>query len=99
MSGAEGSKIVLSHCDITSPVQLADLTYEWRKNGEIIDLAADEETKYQVNHKGYLTINSAESADSGAYEVVISNDWGRAVHSVQLDITSSPRGEPSLLDG
>ena len=95
MSGGEGSTIVLSHCDITSPVQLADLTYQWKKDGEIIDL---EKTKYQVNHEGSLTINNAESADSGAYEVVISNDWGRAVHSVRLDITSSPRGETCSLD-
>ena len=103
MSGSEGSTIGLAHCDITSPVQLADLTFQWRKDGEIIDLSKNIETtgtvKYYVAHTGYLYINNTAVSDSGTYEVDISNEWGSALHIIQLNViavdpvkTHSPMG-------
>ena len=94
---------MLRHCDLTSPVQLSDLNFQWskrRRNGEVVEIeSAGTNSKYSVNHEGLLTISKAELSDSGLYQVNISSDQGSALHTVELkvvdvpEITETPSGK------
>ena len=83
---------MLSHCNITSPVQFSDLQFQWskmRENGEMTKIQPDG-MKYSLNHEGLLTVVKAQPSDSGMYQVNISNDQGYAVHSIQLQVVDIP---------
>ena len=83
---------MLSHCEITSPVELSDLQFQWskmRENGEMTEIEPDG-MKYSLNHEGLLTIVKAQPSDSGMYQVNISNDLGYALHSFQLEVVDIP---------
>ena len=81
---------MLRHCDLTSPVQLSELNFQWskrRQNGEVVEIeSAGKNSKYSVNHEGLLTISNARPSDSGLYQVNISNNQGSALHTVQLEV-------------
>ena len=83
---------MLRYCELTSPVQLSELNFQWskrRQNGEVVEIeTAGTNSKYSVNHEGLLTISKAELSDSGSYQVNISNDQGSALHIVQLEVVS-----------
>ena len=84
----EGATVVLRPCDITSPVQLSDLNFQWskrRQNGDLNEIAGMN-SKYSINHEGLLTLSNARPSDSGLYQVNISNSQGSALHTVQLEV-------------
>ena len=95
----EGKNVVLGYCMLTSPVQLSELRYQWRKqreDGAMVEINSTG-TKYDVNLKGLLTIMNAQPSDSGRYEVSISNDQGTAVHEVHLQIKETLKGKDKIL--
>ena len=81
---SEGTTVVLEHCEITSPVQLSDLDFQWNKDGEPLDITP--EGRYSINHNGFLTISNIRPSDSGLYHVNISNSQGSALHTVRLQV-------------
>ena len=90
-----GTTVVLKHCDLTTPVPLSELAFQWSKNG--IDIVP-EEGKFSINQHGWLTIRNVQSNDLGTYRVNISNDEGSAVHTVNLErieTATTPSGSPS----
>jgi hypothetical protein len=87
----EGDTVVLEHCEITSPVQLSELNFQWsiqNGNGEWTEItpAMDGSGRFSVNHDGFLTISNVQPSDSGLYQVHISNDQGYALHTVRLQV-------------
>ena len=91
-----GDTVVLKRCDLTSPVQLLELDFQWsvqNGNEEWEKIAPGE--RFSVNHRGFLTISNVQPSDSGLYRVNISNDWGSALHRVRLQVTSGPTTEPN----
>ena len=85
-TAGNGSRVILGYCALTSPVQLHDLTFQWSKDGEMIETSNDGQSKYELN-RGYLIVNNAQVSDSGRYQVNISNLWGSTVHTIQLEVT------------
>ena len=78
---------MLRYCDLTSPVQLSELEFQWSKRGEnggLVEITP--EGRFGVNHNGLLTIMNVQPSDSGVYQVNISNDQGSAQHTVQLEV-------------
>ena len=81
----EGQTVVLEHCELTSPVQLSELDFQWsvqNGNGEWANIRPGE--RFRVNHDGFLTIHNVQPSDTGLYRVNISNNKGSALHTVQL---------------
>ena len=95
---ALGTTVVLKYCDLTSPVELSDLDFQWNKRndgGELVDVELGE--RVSVNHNGWLTIKNVQQSDLGVYQVNISNEMGNAVHTVQLDLVQATTAQnPSL---
>ena len=84
----EGDTVVLRRCELTSPVQLLELDFQWsvqNGNGEWEMITPD--GRFRVNHDGFLTISNVRPSDSGLYQVNISNDQGSALHRVRLQVT------------
>ena len=82
-----GTTVVLKYCDMTSPVDLSDLSFQWRKvNSNGIPVNVQLGGKFSVNHNGWLTIENINDVDLGSYEVTISNQEGSAVHTVLLGL-------------
>ena len=82
--------MVLKYCDLTSPVELSDLSIEWNKRnerGEFVGVSLGE--RISINHNGWLTIKDLESADFRVYRVNISNEIGYSIQTVQLELPSS----------
>jgi hypothetical protein len=89
-----GTTVVLKHCDLTTPVPLHELSFQWSKNGE--DIIPGE--KFSINQHGWLTIRNVQIADLGMYMVNISNGEGSAVHTINLERTetvTTPSASPS----
>ena len=87
---ATGTTVVLKYCDLTSPVELSDLSFEWSKRNEreeFVDVSLGE--RISINHNGWLTIKDLESADLGVYRVNISNEMDYSIHTVQLELPAS----------
>ena len=85
---------MLRRCDLTSPVQLSELDFQWsiqNENGEWEMITPDR--RFSVNHSGFLTISDVQPSDSGQYRVNISNDQGSALHRVRLQVTRAPVGK------
>ena len=93
----EGSTVLLHFCDFTTPVELTNLTLRWKKDGEEIDIMADQRMKYEITHEGYLSINNVQESDSGSYYVEIQNEWGSAVRLFQLIVTPNQTGRLFVL--
>ena len=93
-----GTTVVLKYCDMTSPVDLSDLSFQWRKvNSNGIPVNVQLGGRYSVNHNGWLTIENVQAADLGEYRVTVSNEMGTAVHDVQLElagVTTQPTPAP-----
>ena len=88
----DGTTVVLRYCDLTSPVQLSELNFDWTKrskNGELSVIRYG--GRFRVNHHGWLTIQSVGPSDSGVYLVNISNSQGSALHKIPLEVTSGKR--------
>ena len=91
-----GTTVVLKHCDLTTPVPLSELAFQWSKNG--VDIVTVPEGRFSINQHGWLTIRNVQSDDLGTYRVNISNDEGSAVHPVNLErieTATTPSGSPS----
>jgi hypothetical protein len=89
-----GTTVVLKHCDLTTPVPLHELSFQWSKNGE--DIIPGE--KFSINQHGWLTIRNVQIADLGMYMVNISNGEGSAVHTINLErieTVTTPSASPS----
>ena len=88
---------MLRRCELTSPVQLSELDFQWsikKGNGEWEMITPD--GRFSMNHEGFLTIYNVRPSDSGLYRVNISNDWGSALHRVRLQVTpGTPTTEPN----
>ena len=91
-----GTTVVLKHCDLTTPVPLSELAFQWSKDGA--DISPGE--KFSINQHGWLTIKNVQDSDLGTYRVNISNGEGSAVHTVNLErietattSTPSPAGQ------
>ena len=83
----EGSTVVLGYCRLTSPVQLSELEFQWRvtnESGQLMDIRSG--GRFEVSLEGLLIINDTQPSDSGLYQVNISNSYGSALHSVQLQV-------------
>ena len=84
----EGSTVVLGYCELTSPVLPSELQFRWRArkdNGEMVNISS--EGRFEVGLNGLLTIQDTLLSDSGLYQVNITNNYGSAVHSVNLQVT------------
>lgn len=76
------------------PGGTAPFTYQWRKNGEPISLAAN-----PTAQSATLVISSAQAADNGAYSVVVSNSAGSATsNEAPLSVASYGAGEVVKFD-
>ena len=87
----EGDTVVLEPCPITSPVQRAELQFQWsiqNGNGEWAKIRPV--GRFRVNLHGVLTISNVQPSDSGLYRVNISNNHGSALHRVKLEVTPQP---------
>ena len=76
-----GTTVVLKHCDLTTPVPLSELSFQWKKNNNDIITGG----RFSINQRGWLTIENIQESDFGTYRVNISNDEGSAVHTVNLE--------------
>ena len=76
-----GTTVVLKNCDLTTPVPLSELTFQWSKDGADIVPGG----KFTINQHGWLTIKNVQNADLGIYRVNISNGEGSALHTVNLE--------------
>ena len=79
--------VLLKYCDLTSPVDLTDLEFQWSKtneNGAFVDVQLG--GRFSVNHNGWLTIENVQQSDLGTYRVSVTNEMGRADHTVQLEL-------------
>ena len=89
-----GTTVVLKHCDLTTPVPLSELAFQWSKNGIDIEPVG----KFSINQHGWLTIRNVQNEDLGMYRVNISNGEGSAVHTVNLErieTVTTPSASPS----
>ena len=86
-----GETVVLRPCEITSPVQLSELDFQWSKDGDPLELTPGQ--RFIINHNGFLTIENVLPSDSGLYQVNISNSQGSALHTVQLLVEISASSE------
>ena len=89
---------MLGYCELTSPVQLSELGFQWSRRNELVEII--HEGRFSVNHEGLLTIMNVQPSDSGVYQVNISNDQGSAQHTVQLEVngiltTTAPASTPT----
>ena len=83
----EGDTVVLRRCELTSPVQLLELDFQWsvqNGNGEWEKITPG--GRFSVSHDGFLTISNVQPSDSGLYRVTISNNQGSALHRVRLQV-------------
>ena len=80
----DGTTVVLKYCDLTSPVQLSELRFNWSKGGVAIRYGG----RFSINHYGWLTIQNIGPSDSGVYLVNISNSQDSALHMIPLEVTS-----------
>ena len=76
-----GTTVVLKHCDLTTPVPLSELSFQWSHNGADVVPGG----KFSINQHGWLTIRNVQDNDLGIYRVNISNAKGSAVHTVNLE--------------
>ena len=76
-----GTTVVLKHCDLTTPVPLSELSFQWSHNGADVVQGG----KFSINQHGWLTIKNVQDNDLGIYRVNISNAEGSAVHTVNLE--------------
>ena len=81
--------VVLQPCEITLPVQLPDVHFQWSKDGEPVVPYG----RFQINQNGSLTINFLLLSDSGLYQVNISNTHGSALYIVRLSVLTYTSGE------
>lgn len=90
---------MLKYCELTSPVELSDLTIHWKKvethNGseELVDVPLEGQSRININYNGWLVIENVSQSDLGVYKVNISNEMGYALDTVLLklvEVTSSP---------
>ena len=90
-----GVTVVLKYCDLTSAVELSDLSFKWRKvdtNGQLVDISL--EGRFSMNHDGWLTIKNLQASDLGEYQVNISSENGSAVHTVQVELEKEATTSP-----
>ena len=80
-----GTTVVLKHCDMTTPVPLSELSFQWSHNDADIVPGG----RFSINQHGWLTIWNVQDNDLGIYRVNISNAEGSAVHTVNLEMTHS----------
>ena len=80
-----GTTVVLKHCDLTTPIPLSELSFQWSHNGADIMPGG----KFSINQHGWLTIKNVQDNDLGIYRVNISNAEGSAVHTVNLEMTET----------
>ena len=95
-----GTTVVLKHCDLTTPVPLSELTFQWSKDS--VDIVSG--GQFTINHRGWLTIENVQESNFGTYRVNISNGEGSAVHTVNLErvepiTTPTPVGQGLRGDG
>ena len=93
---AVGNTVVLKYCDLTSAVELSDLSFQWKKvnaNGELVNVPQG--GRFSINHDGWLTIENLQASDLGEYQVTITSENGSAVHTVQLELESGATTTPS----
>ena len=98
-----GTTAVLKYCELTSPVELSDLTFNWKRIGthngdeKLMDIQLEGQSRISINHNGWLIIENVQQSDLGVYKVNISNEMGYAVNTVLLELveaTSSPASMP-----
>ena len=73
-------------------MQLRNLSFQWskrRENEELEEIIPGR--RFGVNHNGLLTIENVRQADSGQYQINISNSQGSALHTVRLQVTPGPQ--------
>ena len=90
-----GSTVVLKYCDLTTPVQLSELEFQWSMGGVDVDIESG--GRFSVNHYGWLTIENVQDSDFGVYEVSISNGEGSAVHTLTLEKVELTTPTPASL--
>ena len=91
-----GSTVVLKYCDLTTPVQLSELKFQWSNGSVGIKFGG----RLSVNHYGWLTIENVQDFDFGVYEVNISKGEDSAVHTVKLEkveLTTPSTSTPASL--
>ena len=90
----KGSTVVLGYCDLTSPVLPSELQFRWRvrkENGEVVNISS--EGRFEISLDGLLTIKDTLPSDSGLYQVNITNNYGSALHTVNLQVTRSSKSK------
>lgn len=93
---AFGNTVVVKYCDLTSALELSDLSFQWKKvdsNGQLADVPL--EGRFSVNHDGWLTIENLQTSDLGEYRVNILSEMGSALHTVQLELVRGTTASPS----
>ena len=90
---------MLKYCELTSPVELSDLTFDWKRiethNGSklLVNVQLEGQSRIYTNYNGWLIIENVERSDLGVYKVNVSNEIGYALDTVSLElveVTSSP---------
>ena len=85
-----GTTVVLKYCDLTSPVDLSDLSFQWEKvesNGTAIDVLPG--GRFSINYNGWLTIENIIQSDLGDYSVTLFSEMGTATHDVLLEVVGA----------
>ena len=85
----DGTTVVLKYCDLTLPVQLKELGFNWTKRSKDGEVSAIRNRgRFSINLYGWLTIQNIGPFDSGEYQVNISNSQGSALHMIPLEVTT-----------